>query len=108
MVAGAAKFRAAAALRSSRGRLARRQVGTCRPAGCEAIGAASPRLGPVGSALDQTTDLDVPGNYTNFGKRVVYLSAPGGQFTLGPNGPIPTLPPELECEGPNRVGAILR
>ncbi len=36
---------------------------------------------------------------TNFGKRVVYLSAPGGQFTPGPDGTvIPTLPPDLQCD----------
>ncbi len=55
-------------------------------------------LGPIAWALDPSTDLDVPVGSTNFGERVVYLSAGGGQFTLGPTGPIPTLPPDLECD----------
>ncbi len=55
--------------------------------------------GPIGWALDQTTDVDVPAGYTNFGERVVYLSAPGGQFSLGSDGTvIPTLPPDLLCD----------
>src|SRR5262249_60329220 len=53
----------------------------------------SDRLGPRSEHRHR-----VPAAYTNFGKRIVYLSAPGGQFTLGPNGPIPTLPPDLDCD----------
>jgi subtilisin family serine protease len=44
-------------------------------------------LGPVDWALDQTTDLDVPESYTNYGKRVVAFSGPGG---LGGYPPGPT------------------
>ncbi len=35
-------------------------------------------LGPVDWALDPSTDLDVPESYTNYGEKVVSLSAPGG------------------------------
>src|SRR5262249_29882413 len=35
-------------------------------------------LGPVGWAADHGTDLDVPESYTNYGKKVIYLSGPGG------------------------------
>jgi subtilisin family serine protease len=43
-------------------------------------------LGPIGWALDPSTDLDVPESYTSYGKRVVYLSGPGGSrdFSEGP------------------------
>lgn len=34
--------------------------------------------GPLGWALDPTTDLDVPAFYTNFGRSVIDFAAPGG------------------------------
>ncbi len=35
---------------------------------------------PYGWAYDSTTDLDVPSSYTNYGKSLVDISAPGGDF----------------------------
>jgi subtilisin family serine protease len=35
-------------------------------------------LGPIDWALDQSTDLDVPEPYTNYGKKVIAFSGPGG------------------------------
>ena len=45
--------------------------------------------GPVGWIFDQTTDLDVPAIYTNYGQSVVDFAAPGGNVdpNLYPNGP---------------------
>jgi subtilisin family serine protease len=37
---------------------------------------------PDGWALDPNTDLDVPTSYTDFGRRLVDFSAPGGDFDL--------------------------
>ena len=36
--------------------------------------------GPRGWALDQTTDVDRPASYTNYGQSAVDLAAPGGAF----------------------------
>lgn len=41
-------------------------------------------LGPIGWALDPSTDLDVPESYTNYGEKVVYLSGPGGIIGFPP------------------------
>ena len=44
--------------------------------------------GPEGWALDQTTDLDTPAFYTNYGQSVIDFAAPGGDvdFSLRPGG----------------------
>ncbi len=44
--------------------------------------------GPEGWALDQTTDLDTPAFYTNYGQSVIDFAAPGGDvdFDLRPGG----------------------
>lgn len=44
-------------------------------------------LGPNGWALDHGTDLDVPESYTNYGRKVIALSGPGGMIGFPP-GPI--------------------
>jgi len=51
-------------------------------------GITASATGPLGWALDPTTDLDVPAVYTNYGANVD-LAAPGGNidFALYPNGP---------------------
>jgi lantibiotic leader peptide-processing serine protease len=36
--------------------------------------------GPVGWAVDATTSLDEPASYTNYGRSVIDLAAPGGDF----------------------------
>ncbi|MEO6330325.1 MAG: S8 family serine peptidase [Ginsengibacter sp.] len=45
--------------------------------------------GPLGWALDQSTNLDVPAFYSNYGQSAIDISAPGGNvdFSLYPNGP---------------------
>jgi len=40
--------------------------------------------GPNNFLLDPGTDLDVPTTYTNFGRKVVHVAAPGGQFNFDP------------------------
>ena len=51
-------------------------------------GVTASATGPLGWAFDQTTDLDVPAVYTNYGASVD-LAAPGGNvdWALYPNGP---------------------
>ena len=39
--------------------------------------------GPYGWALDQDTDLDVPGFYTNYGLSHIQFAAPGGNIDFG-------------------------
>jgi subtilisin family serine protease len=53
-------------------------------------------LGPVGWALDHGTDLDVPESYTNHGKKVIYLSGPGG-LSGYPSGPTCDLGLDLDA-----------
>jgi subtilisin family serine protease len=49
--------------------------------------------GPLGIANDPNTDLDVPAFYTNYGKSVIDLAAPGGNidFELQASGQLTTL-----------------
>ena len=42
--------------------------------------------GPIGWALDQTIDLDVPTSYTNYGRTAIDFAAPGGDRDLSIGG----------------------
>jgi len=52
--------------------------------------------GPLGWALDFTTDLDVSPSYTNIGKSYIALAAPGGNFDVFTR---PGLPPSCTLLG---------